>query len=176
MHKISSETRVSDSSGAHQAGWDEKAEAFDDDFKPLTAEEASAWRKGQIRISVWQVLACQAVVGVLLGGLVAAFGYWVAAKSLWYGGFAIWLPAMLMAWGVLQGKFSRALSVFPRGSFAALVFWEGVKVLLSVMLMVAAPWVLKQVDWLALLAGLVVVIKVNGVALWWVSRVPRKVN
>jgi len=176
MHKISSETRVPNSGQAQQAAWNEEDEAADGHFKPLTPEQAAAWRKSQVRISVWQVLGCQALAGVLLGGLVAALGHWGAAKSLWYGAAAVWLPAVLMAWGVLRGRMSRMLSVLPRGSFAALVFWEGVKVLLSVLLMVAAPWVLKQVDWLALLAGLVVVIKVNGVALWWVSRTPRKVN
>jgi len=176
MTKISSETGVSDSRLAQQADWSEGDEASDEDFKPLTTAQAAVWRKSQVQISVWQVLGSQALVGALVGGVIATLGHEVAAKSLWYGGLAVWLPAVLMAWGVLRGKMTRALSVFPRGSFAALMFWEGVKVLLSVLLMAVAPWVLKQVDWLALLAGLVVVIKVNGVALWWVSRVPRKVN
>jgi ATP synthase protein I len=176
MNKISPETRVREPSSAQQADWSDEGGVPEDDFKPLTPEQAAAWRKGQVQISVWRVLGYQALLGASLGGLVAALGNWVAAKSFWYGAAAVWFPAVLMAWGMLRGKMSRMLAVFPRGSFAALVFWEGVKVLLSVLLMVAAPWVLIRVDWLALLAGLVVVIKVNGVALWWVSRAPRKVN
>ena len=75
MTKISSETGVSDSRLAQQAGWNERDEASDEDFKPLTTEQAAVWRKSQVQISVWQVLGSQALVGALVGGVIAALGH-----------------------------------------------------------------------------------------------------
>ena len=148
-----------------------EAEDEDNNFKPLSAQEAEEWRARQRSVSVWRVLGSQLLAGVAVGFL----WWWLSGRrtgaiSAWYGAGAIWFPAVLMAWGLTAGRLSRALSVFPRGSLAAVMFWEGVKVLLSVMLMALAPLALAQVDWLALLAGLVVVIKVNWLALWGLSR------
>lgn len=143
----------------------------DDHFKPLTAQEAEAWRSRQRTVSIWRVLGWQLLVGASVGFLWWGLsGRIVGAVSAWYGAGAVWFPAVLMAWGLTAGRLSKVLSVFPKGSLAAVVFWEGVKVLLSVMLMALAPKALVQVDWLALLAGLVVVIKVNWLALWGLSR------
>lgn len=143
----------------------------DDHFKPLTAQEAEAWRSRQRKVSIWRVLGWQLLVGASVGFLWWGLsGRIVGAVSAWYGAGAVWFPAVLMAWGLTAGRLSKVLSVFPKGSLAAVVFWEGVKVLLSVMLMALAPKALVQVDWLALLAGLVVVIKVNWLALWGLSR------
>lgn len=148
-----------------------EAEDEDDHFKPLTAQEAEAWRSRQRTVSIWRVLGWQLLVGASVGFLWwGVSGRISGAVSAWYGAGAVWFPAVLMAWGLTAGRLSKVLSVFPKGSLAAVVFWEGVKVLLSVMLMALAPKALVQVDWLALLAGLVVVIKVNWLALWGLSR------
>jgi ATP synthase protein I len=148
-----------------------EAEDEDNNFKPLTAQEAEAWRSRQRTVSIWRVLGWQLLVGASVGFLWWGLsGRLVGAVSAWYGAGAVWFPAVLMAWGLTAGRLSKVLSVFPKGSLAAVVFWEGVKVLLSVMLMALAPKALVQVDWLALLAGLVVVIKVNWLALWGLSR------
>ncbi|GAB4090926.1 ATP synthase subunit I [Hydrogenophaga soli] len=148
-----------------------ETEDEDNNFKPLTAQEAEEWRLRQRTVSIWRVLGWQLLVGVSVGFLWWGLsGRLVGALSVWYGAGAVWFPAVLMAWGLTAGRLSKALSVFPKGSLAAVMFWEGVKVLLSVMLMALAPKLLVQVDWLALLAGLVAVIKVNWLALWGLSR------
>ena len=41
-------------------------EAEESDFKPLTAEEAEVWRSRNPSISVWKVVAGQALVGMLV--------------------------------------------------------------------------------------------------------------
>lgn len=51
----------------------------------------------------------------------------------------------------------------------ALMVGEGIKVVLTVALLLAAPKVLTQVHWLALLAGFVMTIKAAWVALWLMS-------
>ena len=177
MNKIATESRSPDRMLSREpaSDWEDDAEA--EDFKPLTREQAVRWRASQPRLSIGWVLVWQVVVGVLVGALaIGLSGMWTAGVSAWYGAFSIVGPAAVMALGVTRGRLSRVMSTVPKGSLATIVFWEGLKVGLSVMLLAASPWILKQVDWLALLAGLVVVVKVNGVALWWMSRSPRKVN
>jgi ATP synthase protein I len=44
--------------------------------------------------------------------------------------------------------------------------WEGIKLVLVLLLMALAPVVLDAVNWLALVAGLVVVLKVVGLVLY----------
>ena len=51
----------------------------------------------------------------------------------------------------------------------ALMVGEGIKIVLTVALLLAAPKVLAQVHWLALLAGFVVTIKAAWVVLWLTS-------
>lgn len=38
----------------------------DSDFKPLTADEARQWREVNPEVSVWRVIAAQALMGVLV--------------------------------------------------------------------------------------------------------------
>ena len=129
-------------------------------FEPLTAQQARDWRAAQPVISPWTMLRWQ-TVGVLL---VAAFTGWlvglVQAKSFLYGGFAVVLPAMLMVVG-LHGALMKRLSMHPAGSMIGFALLEAVKLLLSVLLMLAAPQVVTNVSWLALLAGVVVALKVH---------------
>jgi ATP synthase protein I len=44
--------------------------------------------------------------------------------------------------------------------------WEMVKIVLTIAMLFAAPRLIVQLDWLALLAGFVVTIKVYWVAMW----------
>ena len=169
---------VADGSDARQDGlradksvFDTEVGSEDDDFKPLTADEAHQWRGAQVRLSVWRVIAwqCVAVFGVgllayVLSGRLSVM--WSAA----YGGVAVLLPSAAMAWGVTAGRLSKMLSVFAKGSLAALIFWEGVKVLLVVMLLSLAPVWVPELNWLALVAGLVLVLKVYWLAFYVQSR------
>ena len=141
------------------------ASAFADDadaaaqaeFKPLSAEEARQWREQHPPISPWRIVAGQMVAGIVVALLV-----WRAAwaGSLFYGAMTVVLPAALMA---------RALSRRSGAAGAALVVffvWELVKIVLTVALLVAAPRLVPGLNWLALLAGLVVAVKVYWVAMW----------
>lgn len=129
-------------------------------FEPLTAQQARVWRAAQPVMSPWTMLWWQTVVVTL----VAAATWWLVgpaqAKSFGYGGFAVVLPAMLMVVG-LRGALMKRLSVHPAGSLIGFALLEAVKLLLSVLLMLAAPQAVTNVSWLALLAGVVVALKVH---------------
>ncbi|WP_027016425.1 ATP synthase subunit I [Comamonas composti] len=140
---------------------DEGLEGDDADFKPLTAEEARDWRLRNPQVSVWRIVLVQAVMGVLVA-LVAwlVTGRGVAAWSAAYGGLSVVLPAALFARAVVRQR--------PGGAGAAMVGifgWELVKLVLCIAMLAAAPKLIPGLSWLALLAGLVVVMKTYWVAL-----------
>lgn len=146
----------------------------DDDFKPLTACEASEWRKSQVRLSIGRVLVWQCIALAVVGLLAwLVFGAASVVYSAVYGGAAVLLPSAIMVWGVTAGRLSKALSVFAQGSLAALVFWEGVKVLLTVLMLALAPRWVVDLNWLALVAGLVLVLKVYWLAFLMSARAAR---
>jgi ATP synthase protein I len=131
-------------------------------FKPMSAQEATAWRLKQRPVSMWRVVRWQLGATCLISALV-----WMSAS---YGGIAVVLPVTVMIWGMTAGRLTRLLSVFAKSSFLALVFWEGVKLVLSVLMLALAPVVLKNLNWLALVAGFVLVIKVYWLALFVQSK------
>lgn len=90
----------------------------------------------------------------------------VVVASVAYGFLAAWLPAVLFARLV-----ARRMRVQANAGSAlmALVVGEGIKIVLTVLLLLTAPVVLVQVHWLVLLAGFVVTIKAAWLALWWTS-------
>lgn len=140
-------------------------------FKALTPQEAMAWRERQAPVSVWRVVVWQAVAVCAVGGL----GWWVTSTpslvaSLVYGGACACLPAVVMARGVTMGRVGWLARWVPRGSLGALVFWEAVKIGLTVLMLVSAPRVIKDLNWLALLAGFVVVLKIYWLAFLMLSR------
>lgn len=139
-----------------------ETEAEEPDFKPLTAEEAEQWRRRNPPISVWKVVAGQALVGMLVA-LVAwvltgkASVGWSAA----YGALAVVVPAALFARGVLRHK----ASAHPRAAMVGFFGWEIAKIVLTVALLAAAPRLVPGLSWLALLAGMVITMKTYWVAL-----------
>lgn len=142
-----------------------------DDFKPLSAEEAHQWRQTQVRISIGRVLVWQLGTMCTVGLLAwAVTGVRAVGWSAVYGGAAILVPSAVMAWGVSSGRLSKMLSAFARGSLAAVVFWEGVKVLLTIVLLALAPRLVVNLSWLALVAGFVLVLKVYWLAFFVSSR------
>jgi ATP synthase protein I len=60
----------------------------------------------------------------------------------------------------------------PRAVLMGLFFWELVKIILTVALLLVAPKVISNLSWLALVAGFVVTIKVYWLAmmLGWMQR------
>lgn len=144
-------------------------EGSEPDFKPLSAEEAQAWRQNNPQASPWRVLLLQVGVGAvlaLLTGLVS--GQWHLAASAAWGSVAVVIPAVV---------FVRALSrqmrrTQPGFALVGLFVWELVKIVLTVALLLVAPKVISDLSWFALVAGFVVTMKVYwlAMALGWMQR------
>ena len=144
-------------------------DGLDPDFKPLSSAQAQAWRRQQPVTSPWRVLLLQLLTGVVaavLTGLVS--GQLVLAASVAWGGLSVVLPGVL---------FARALSRQLRhrqagAALAGLFLWEGVKIVLTIALLMAAPKVIAGLSWLALVAGFLVTMKVSwlALALGWAGR------
>lgn len=133
-------------------------------FKPLTRDEAQALRAKHPPLSPWRVIGVQAVVGVGVALLVALvsdkrFYGW----SLLYGAFTVVVPGALLA----RGMTSKLSSMSPGASAVSFMSWEMVKIAVSVVMLALAPKLVQPLSWPALLAGLVVCMKVYWVALLW---------
>lgn len=130
------------------------------DFKPLTAQEAQAWRDRNPPLSVWRVVAGQALMGVV----VTLLAGWLSGKpsiawSAGYGALAVVLPAALFARGVQHH------SVGTRSAMVRFFVWEFAKLVLTIAMLMAAPRLVTNLSWLALLVGMVVTMKAYWVAL-----------
>ena len=140
------------------------ADQFEDlEFKRLSAQEAQALRELQPMVSPWRVVAWQALVGSLAALVVWALTQSsVAGWSAAYGALAVVIPAALFARGLLRQRGAASAGSALAGFFV----WEMVKIALTVAMLVAAPRLILQLNWLALLAGFVVTMKVHWVAIW----------
>lgn len=142
-------------------------------FKQLTAHEARQLRELHPPVSIWWVVAGQAVVG-----LVVALASWAATGrqnvgwSAGYGALAVVLPAAIFARGLTRRSLSRSAGA------AAVRFmgWELVKLALTAALLGVAPRLVPELSWPALLVGLVLAVKVYWVALAYSPRRPANGN
>lgn len=152
---------------------EEADDAAEAGFKPWSAEQASQWRAENPPLSPWPVVGVQAAVGavaVAVAWLVSG-GQWPLVWSIAYGVLAAWLPAVLFARTVARRMRRQANA---GSALLALMVGEGIKIALTVALLLAAPKVLAHVHWVALVAGFVVTIKAAWLALWLIStRLPR---
>lgn len=142
---------------------------FDDDeseqpvSKPLTRDEAQALRQRLPEVSPWRVVGWQVVVGLLV-----ALAAWALTQDLamgWsagYGALAVVLPACLFAHGLARQRQAANAGAALAGFFV----WEMVKIALTMAMLVAAPRLILHLNWLALLAGFVLTMKVFWVAMW----------
>ena len=138
-----------------------------DTFEPLTAEQVAELRKQQPLLSVWRVVGVQAVLGLLVAALVwFVSGRMAAVYSAVYGALAVIVPAALFA----RGLTSRVASVNAGTAVFGFFLWEMVKIGLTVAMLFAAPRLVNDLSWPAMLAGLIVTMKV-----YWVARGFRKV-
>ena len=137
-------------------------EAEASDFTPLTAEEARLLREKNPESSPWWVIAGQVAAGLI----VAAVAWWwtdrpVVGLSSLYGSLAVAVPAAMFVRGAMKrpgaGNESAAMLRF--------FVWELVKLGSTVAFLAAAPWVIDDLHWLALLAGVVAALKMYWVAL-----------
>ncbi len=142
------------------------AETADDglepDFKPLTPEQAAAWRQRNPVTSPWRVLVLQVLVGVavaVLTGVVS--GQLRLAASVAWGVVSVVVPGAVFARAL-----SRQMRLKQAGAaLTALFVWELVKIVLTVALLLVAPKVIAGLSWLALVAGFVVTMKVYWLAI-----------
>lgn len=138
--------------------------------QPLSADEARRLREQNPPVSPWWVVAGQAVVG-----LVAALAAWgLTGKqnvgwSVAYGALAVVVPAAVFARGI-TGRFS---SLNAGTAAMGFLVWEMVKIGLTLAMMAAAPRLVAELSWPALLVGLVLAMKVYWVALAFKPR-PRQ--
>ncbi len=136
-------------------------------FKPLTAEEAQALRKQNPPISPWRVLAVQGLVGVVIAVMAWALtGKPGAAWSAAYGALAVIIPGAVFA----RGLTSRLTSVNAGVAMLGFFFWEAVKIALTVAMLFAAPKVVTDLSWPALLVGLVITMKAVWITLLMRSK------
>ena len=110
------------------------------------------------------------VVVTLLAGLITL--KWNVAWSAGYGALAVAAPAALFA----RGMTSPVTSASVGASVAGFLLWEVVKIGLTLALLMAAPKVVSEVSWPAMLVGLVLTMKVYWLALGARSVFYRKVN
>ncbi|VTU13138.1 ATP synthase I chain [Variovorax sp. SRS16] len=145
----------------------EEVQDPDDDFKPLTADEARRLRDRKPSISPWRVIAVQVV-----GGLLVALVTWGLTGrqnlgwSAGYGALAVVVPAAVFARG-LTGRFS---SLNPGTAMFGFLLWEMVKMALTVAMLIAAPRLITALSWPAMLIGLVVTMKAAWVAVMLAPR------
>jgi len=137
-------------------------EIDDSDFKPLTAEQAQDLRLRDPAVSPWWVVGMQCLAGLVVT-LLAWFvtGRFSVACSAAYGALAVIIPAALFARGLMSQFSSLNAATASFGFF----LWEAVKVAVSLAMVAAAPRLIADLSWLALLAGLFVTLKMYWLAL-----------
>ena len=136
-------------------------------FKPLTADEARRLREQNPPVSPWWVVAGQALMGLVVALAAWAFtGRQNVGWSAGYGALAVVIPAAIFARG-LTGRFSSLNAGTAAVGFMA---WEMVKIASSIALLAAAPRLVADLSWPALLVGLVLTMKVYWLALAYSPR------
>jgi len=141
-------------------------ELTDPPFKTLSREEAQALRASIPQVSPWRVVAAQAAAGLVCGAIA-----WLVTQrsgvawSALYGAAAVVVPGALLARGMTRGTSSD-----PGAAAFGFMFWELVKIGVAVGMLLAAPRVVPDLSWPALLLAMVVCVKVNWWALLWRRR------
>lgn len=142
----------------------------DAEFKPLTAEQAQQLRDANPEPSPWWVIVAQVVAGLIVAGIAWMWtGRPVAGASALYGAMAVAVPAALFVRGAMRGT----QAGHPSAAMLRFFVWELIKLALTVAFLAAAPWVIGDLSWLAMLAGIVAAMK-----MYWVALVvrPRLLN
>lgn len=130
----------------------------EEDFKPLSAEEAQQWRRNHRSVSIWWLIGAQLMVSMVL--VLCAALVWRNSPVTWsvaYGALVVLLPAGMFARGMVRQHKRPA-------SMAMLAVWELAKILFTVALLVMAPRMIAEVHWLALVVTMILVLNVYWVA------------
>lgn len=144
--------------------------------KALTREEAQALRRRQpsLVVSPWRVVAVQSVAGLVVAAI-----WWLvdsrsglrneAALSALYGAAAVVMPHAVMALGL-----GRLKGAGPGAMVMGFMFWEFMKIGLTVAMLLVAGVTLHWLNWPAVLVAMVVCTKMNWLVLLLRSRVANK--
>ena len=154
------------------AGYDDLDQALDDEIiKPLSRSEAQVLRERNPSLSPWVVLAVQAGAGLVLA-LIAWLltGLANVGWSALYGVAAVVIPGVLFA----RGLMSKVSSINPAAAVTGFFLWEMVKIGLVLAMLFAAPKLVTDLNWPAMLVGLVVTMKVVWLVLWLEAKARRK--
>ena len=138
-------------------------ESNEPEFKPLNAKEAAVLLKSNPASSPWRVLVWQVAVGCLVA--LAAWALTGRSASAWsagYGALSVVLPAAFF----IRGLARQQLASNAGSALVGFFVWEMIKIVLTIAMLFAAPRLIVQLNWLALLAGFVVTMKVYWVAMW----------
>jgi ATP synthase protein I len=147
--------------------WRDEIEPEEAPVRALTRQEAQALVVRSPSASPWKVVAVQAALGVGLAALVwLVSGERAAGLSACYGAAVVVVPAVLMA----RGMTSRFSSVSPGASAVSFMLWELLKIVVSVAMLALAPRFVQPLSWPALLAVMVLCMKVYWFALLWRGR------
>lgn len=147
--------RGADTQSNWEDGWQEP------EFKSLTCEEAREWRGRQPTWSIWRLVVAQLLIGLLLGGAIGLLTQQAqVAWSVIYGSAAVVIPSATMAYGLTSSALARLMAGIAQAAFVGFLFWEGIKILLAMAMLWLAPQVVPGLNWLGLLLGLVVTLKV----------------
>jgi len=136
--------------------WQEDSDA---EFEPWTAAQVKVLREQRPALSAGRVVGMQALCALALAVLAGLFTPW--GLSVAYGALAAVVPNALLARGLTKAGASQSVLT----AVASLLVWEMVKVALTIALLLGAPWLIKDLSWLALLGGLVVTMKVHWLAM-----------
>lgn len=147
-------------------------EGGEEAFKPLTREQAQALSAKHPPISPWRMVMVQAMAGFVVAAVVwLVTGQGGAVASALYGAAAVVVPGALF----VRGMTSRLSRANPGAAVFGFLIWELLKIAVAVVMLVAAARVVPDLSWPALLAAMVVCLKVNWLALLWRGRVNNKV-
>ena len=162
MRKINPSAGYNDAYDAADQARDADVGADADVIKTLNRSEVQALREKNPMLTPWAVLMVQAgcaVVVAVVSWLLT--GRAEAGWSALYGATAVVIPGALFARGL-----SRVSLDSPGAAVAGFFVWEMVKIALTVAMLVAAPKLVVNLSWLAMLAGFVVTMKAYWLAIW----------
>ena len=154
-----------------KAGDDLEKGGVEENFKSLTREEADKLRQASPSISAWMVLAGQLASGLIVALIAAVItGRQNVGWSALYGALAVVVPGALFA----RGLTSKVALMNPGAAVAGFFLWEMVKIGLTVAMLFAAPRVVADLSWPAMLVGLIVTMKVVWLVLVLHARANRQ--
>lgn len=151
------------------------AETTEDDLpvRRLTADEARRLRERNPQLSPWRVILAQMALGLAVALIAWAWsGKLSVGWSAGYGALAVVIPAAIFVRG-LTGRFSSLNAVSAAVGF---MLWEMVKIALTVAMLFAAPRLVADLSWPAMLVGLVVTMQAYWAALVLAPRKTKRTD